>query len=101
MSLFEGYMVVQEIQTFMKVYPTFCRLIKYTNPAYVNRFDWGSAKVIRETKRITQITSRTLMRQKKIVSVELKPILWISLSLIISTCSQLLHSLKIVTTSTS
>ncbi len=44
MSLFDGYIVNQEIQTFMKVYPTFCRLFEYTNPVYVKRFDWGERK---------------------------------------------------------
>lgn len=44
MSLIEGYVVVQEIQTFMKVYPSFTRLFKYANPVNINRFDWGPRK---------------------------------------------------------
>ena len=44
MSILERYVVIQEIQTFMKVYPSFTRLFKYVNPVHINRFDWGARK---------------------------------------------------------
>lgn len=44
MSLFDGYVVNQEINSFIKVYPTFCRLFKYFEPKYVHRFDWAERR---------------------------------------------------------
>ena len=52
MSLFDGYVVNQEIQMFMKVYPSFCRLFQYANPVYVKRFDWGERKSYYGEKKI-------------------------------------------------
>ncbi len=40
MSLFDGYIVNQEIITLIKIYPDFVRLYKYANPFYVRRFDF-------------------------------------------------------------
>ncbi len=40
MSLFDGYIVNQEIITLIKIYPDFVRLYKYVNPFYVKRYDY-------------------------------------------------------------
>lgn len=40
MSLFDGYIVNQEITTVVKIYPDFVRLLKYKYPFYVKRYDF-------------------------------------------------------------
>lgn len=56
MSLFDNYIVNQEIKTILKVYPDFVRLYVFEQPLYIRRYDLAEKRKYKGDKKIKYVS---------------------------------------------